>query len=219
VDWLAAWSWGSFVTGALVSGVAFFATGALGEAGKDAWLWVRRRIGGSSAEHATLRATASFDVARQLAKAAYEVRDSMANARAPVILGSEFPTPRHLFEKRTPQERATETAYVYSNRLGPVRDAAKKLDEVSREAEVLFGPAVRKAAEDLVACWWRLEVSVQAAVVNDNAGGEDFKADADFGRRIRGDLSRDPEGKDELSVKTEAAVKAIGAAVDRHLGK
>lgn len=168
-----------------------------------------------------LRGKADFEVARAFARATYKVRDEIAICRAPLIRGAEYPPDYQPALPGRPPDRAAEAtalAYIFNNRWTPVIAALREFDTQRLEAEALWGPDVRKDAEEIHKCVSVVFVSMESIIDDARAGGAHFSEDKEFGRRTRSQAYASRSAKDNpLSNELEAAVSAIEARLSSHL--
>lgn len=91
-----------------------------------------------------LRGRATFEVARALARATYKLRESIRQARSPLIRGYEFPEDYvHAAVKSNPESEARAYAHIFTQRLAPVWVAYEEFDAQTLEAEALWGSPAR----------------------------------------------------------------------------
>jgi hypothetical protein len=168
-----------------------------------------------------LRGKVEFEVSRNLARATYKLRDEIQRARSPLIRGSEFPSSYGESEKSgSSSVEADAWAHIYQNRFGPVLEALRDFDAQALEAEALWGSDIRKSAADLRHCAHRLSVSMQAIVDDKAQNGENFRANRDFGVKVRADVAALPSQQDNpLSQQIETAVLALEGKLKTHLSR
>lgn len=106
--------------------------------------------------------TEGHNVAIQVIRATYLLRDALQSVRNPFMDVSEAPG----IGLGLPSEEA-DRAYIeavqraYDNRWKAVLDASRKLEEALLEAEVLWGRAARTAFQDIAVCRGRLLVALR----------------------------------------------------------
>jgi len=166
-----------------------------------------------------LKGKAEFDAARGLAKATYKLRDTFYACRAPFIGAYEFPEGyQGALGRPAAEEEAKAWGHVYKNRWAPVGSALQEFDACALEAESIWGPAIRQKTDAIRQCLRELNAAMQASLMDKAAGGEDFRADKDFGRQIRSALSSTgSDDKDDLTRKMQAAVAGVEDLVRPHL--
>jgi hypothetical protein len=143
--------------------------------------------------------TNEYDVARNLIRAAYRLRDEIRFARAPMIWGHEFKGTEGVEGYRN----------VYSARFAPVAKAVEEFDTCTLEAEALWGSEIRAVTNPLRFCVGELQTAIEAFISDKVTGGEDFKSDPKFGKEIRGKVSDIGEKENPLSQQIKDAVKGI----------
>ena len=167
-----------------------------------------------------LEGKAGFESARSLARATYRLRDEVASFRSPLITNDEFPA--HYFDnsKRSSQDETQAYAYVYKNRWSPVKAAVAEFDTQALEAEALWGSAIRIQTDALRVCVSELRSAIDAILGDKLSGGEDFKADREVGKLMRGRVHASPgSNENPLSQKINSAVKEIENSLRGHLGR
>ncbi len=167
-----------------------------------------------------LEGKAGFESARSLARATYRLRDAVASFRAPLITSDEFPAEYFENSKRSSQDEAQAYAYIYKNRWAPVKEAVVEFDTQALEAEALWGGEVRIQTDALRGCVSELRSAIDAILGDKLSGGEDFKADREFGRLMRGRAHASlSSNENPLSQKINSAVKEIENYLRGHLGR
>ncbi|MCK2045595.1 MULTISPECIES: hypothetical protein [Chromohalobacter] len=165
-----------------------------------------------------LRGRTQFEVARQLIRATYRVRDELRYCRTPFIQGAEFPADYPAVEGATPEQEAKAWAHIYQNRWEPVRDALRELDAQLLEAEALWGSDIRKAGDALRLCARELQVAMEAIIDDKAVGGQNFQSDRDFAKKMRSTAHASATSQDnELTNKIQDAVSSIERHVRPHL--
>lgn len=166
-----------------------------------------------------LRGRATFDVARSLARATYKLRESIRQARSPLIRAHEFPEDYdRAANKRSAESEGRAYAHIFTKRLAPVWTAYEEFDAQTLEAEALWGSAIREKTDQLRALVRKLSAAAEAYIDNEASGEENFSSDRDFGRQIRSEVFASPSQKDnELTNSIAAAVAAIENELRPHL--
>ena len=166
-----------------------------------------------------LEGKTDFDAARGLIKATYRLRDQLRICRSPFYSAHEFPADyKGGFGTRTNEEETRAWSHTYKNRWDPVLSAIQDFDSQTLEAEALWGAGIRSRTDALRQCVRELNVAIDA-VINDKAvGGENFKADRDFGKAMRSTVAAaESDDKNELSNKIAAAIASIEDEIRPHL--
>ncbi|QJW85204.1 hypothetical protein HK414_22550 [Ramlibacter terrae] len=141
------------------------------------------------------------------------MREEIAVCRSRVIRVYEFGDP----VTRRGGDTGEECARVYGERWKPVSEALQNFDAAVLEAEALWGEQVRGASDKMHACLSALAASMDAVVENARSGGEDFKSDPDFGRKMRRNVHASRDDGDELSLELQAGIAAIEGILRPHL--
>ena len=166
-----------------------------------------------------LRGKANFDVARELIKSVYKLRDEMEYCRSPFVPAHEFPEGfRGGMNKLTPEERGQAWAHVYHNRWEPVGSAVQEFDAALLEAEALWGGQIREKALRFRRTVQNLRSSIDAVIYNEYSDGEDFK-EREFGTKMRANVSATRKDKNELSIEIEASIKDVENEIRPHLSR
>jgi len=166
-----------------------------------------------------LKGKAEFEVARNLIRATYKLRDELQNCRSPFVSALEFPEGyQGALGKTSAQEEAQAWSHVYKKRWEPVWSAIQEFDSHTLEAEALWGKEVRARTDQLRECVKELYVAIDALISDKANRGEHFQSDKEFGRKIRSTVSasRDDE-ENELSKKISGAIGAIEGQIRPHL--
>jgi len=166
-----------------------------------------------------LEGRANFDVARQLAKSAYVLRDQMTYCRSPFTAAQEFPEGyRGGFGNASDKEQGDAWNYVYTNRWRSVGKAVQDFDTASLEAEALWGHEIKAKCTEFRGCVKTLQVSIEMFVRDKYGGGQSFK-NVDFSRKIESEIWEIDDGKNELTQRINAAIDGIEAFLRPHLSR
>jgi hypothetical protein len=84
-----------------------------------------------------LRGKADFELARNLIRSTYKLRDELSYCRSPLKLINELPE-GYDPTKRSPSGEAEAYAYFYANRFKPVAVAYQEFETQALEAEALY---------------------------------------------------------------------------------
>lgn len=170
-----------------------------------------------------LRGKAYFEAARGLARAIYKVREEFIGCRAPLIRGAEYPSDYQSPPPGAPKDPVAEAsarAYIYGNRWKPLAAALREFDVQVLEAEALWGPEIRQAADPLQRCAITLFVAFESIIEDARAGGANFEADKEFARRTRSQAAASATATDnQLSQDIAAAVAGLEAKIRPHLAR
>lgn len=165
-----------------------------------------------------LKGKTEFETARGLIKATYKLRDELAICRSPFIRAQEFPKSYSgSLGDHSSEEDAQAYAYVYKNRWEPVWEAIQNFDTHTLEAEALWGNEIRERADQLRQCVRDLNASIQSFLDDKASGGQHFKADRDFGKKIRMQVSAMKENENELTKQITDSVGNIEDFIRPHL--
>ncbi|WP_133408171.1 hypothetical protein [Parashewanella tropica] len=166
-----------------------------------------------------LRGKANFEVARELIKSIYKLRDELSYCRSPFILASEFPENyKGSFDKHSDYEEGQAWSYVYSKRWEPVGEAVQKFDTAVLEAEALWGTEIKDKALKLRKCVRNLQVDIEAVINDKYSGGEHFQ-DRDFANKVRASVSDSKSKDNELTNKINAAIDGLESEIRPHLSR
>ncbi|WP_163833402.1 hypothetical protein [Spartinivicinus ruber] len=166
-----------------------------------------------------LRGKANFEVARELIKSVYKLRDEIGYCRSPFIFAAEFPDGyKGSLGKHTAEEEGQAWAYVYSKRWEPVGQAVQHFDAAVLEAEALWGVSIKEKAKELRQCVRSLQVNIEAVIADKYSGGEDFK-DKDFAKKVRSAVSDTKSIENELTNKIDVAIGGLESKIRPHLSR
>lgn len=156
-----------------------------------------------------LEGKAHFDVARNLIRATYRLRDEIRTCRSPFYSAYEFPEGYGKGgpgAERSAEEEARAWIHIYKNRWDPVWKALQDFDSHTLEAEALWGAAIRTKTDALRQCVRELNAAIDAVIRDKASGGEDFK-DREFGKEMRSMVAASPG--DEKNAFNQTMAKAI----------
>lgn len=160
----------------------------------------------------------NFEIARNLLRASYSVRDELQNSRLPFVGAWEFPPDYHARDDATRRQKADAWSFVYRNRWAPVRDALRELETSSLEAEVLWGADVRTATDSLLGCARAVRIAMEAIVENEASEGQNFDRDRSYGVEMRSAAQASPQNNENpTSVAVLEAINRIESLTKPHL--
>jgi len=167
-----------------------------------------------------LSGKASFDVARELAKSIYFLRDEIRYCRSPFASAHEFPDKYRegFFNKHTPQENGDAWAYVYAKRWESVAEALQSFDLATLEAEALWGEEIKKRSLELQQCVKSLRVDVDTFIRNEFSGGEIFE-DKNLASKVQNGVWDVKPEENELTQKINTAIDALEIVIRPHLSR
>ncbi len=192
----------------ILLGIAAIVTAGLAWKGLNRW----------SAE---LKGKSEFEVARNLIRATYKLRDAIQSCRNPLM--SIYKDPEggrdNPVTSSTKQEQEAEAlAYAYNNRMQPVWDALRELDLHTLGAEVLWGKEIRLHTDKLRHSAHRLFIALQDFIADKKSGGKDSKQDEAYAKLIRKTVYDSWDEEDnEFSKKITSVITEIETIVRPHL--
>ena len=139
-----------------------------------------------------LKGKATFEVARGLAKATYNLREEIENCGAPFIAANEFPEGYDVLglQGKVPDhEEANVIAHAYGNRWKPVGEALQEFDANTLEAEAIWGGEIRTKTEALRQCVRELNTAIWTVVDDGASGGENFRLNPLFRMEMQSRVS------------------------------
>ncbi len=157
-----------------------------------------------------MKGSADFDVARAFIRSAYKLRDELRMARSPFYSNAEYPEgySDNLMEQ-SPQDAAKAWAYAFQNRWKPVSEAVLEFEAQAIEAEVLWGGDIKTHANELKQCAYNLRAAMEAFVSNKASGGENFKSDQVFAKKVKSDVMLIKETENELSKAITTSIQKL----------
>ena len=163
-----------------------------------------------------LKGKADFEVARNLIRSTYRLRDELSYCRSPWIPISEFPEGYDI-TKRTAKGQAEAYSFLYTNRWKPVASAFQEFETQSLEAEALWGPEFKPKTDEMRQCVWSLKVSIEALISNYENDGEDFRSDESFKKSVKSEVEEINKKENPLTLKINAAIQAIENEIRPHI--
>lgn len=166
-----------------------------------------------------LNAKVRFEAARSLIRAVYQVRDSLASCRGPLIRANEFPENYFLTSRsaRSDEDELRAHYHVYANRFNPVVLALKDVDAHALEAEALWGRKIQAQVAELRKCVLAVNIAIDDYLGDKSTGGESFK-DQPFRKEVMRDLKASPgDESNPLTLRIDAAVRALEDELRPHL--
>lgn len=166
-----------------------------------------------------LRGKANFDVARELAKSVYSLRDEISYCRSPFTAASEFPENyKGGSGSHSAEEEGQAWAHVYSKRWAPVGNAAQAFDAATLEAEALWGRSIKEKAMLLRECVISLQVDIESFIENKYSGGRDFN-ELDYAKKVKEGIWDIKAKENELTKRINAAIEDIESEIRPHLSR
>ena len=166
-----------------------------------------------------LEGKAHFEVARNLIRSTYRLRDEIRNCRNPFYSSYEFPEgyKGDLGTQHSTEEKTRVWMHIYKNRWAPVWTALQEFDSHTLEAEALWGPAVRAKTDALRKCVRELNAAIDAVIRDKASGGEDFK-DREYGKEMRSIVAASADDENNsLNQKMGQAINGIEEELRTHL--
>jgi len=151
----------------------------------------------------------SREVARDLLRATYKIRDAIAACRSPFYSSQDFPNTRSPSTK----ERKAAWTYFFENRWKPVSQSRQEFYLAATEAEILWGIQIRDKTDGLGGCMRQLECAISdhltmgAPEQSANPGSPSYPHSAIFASYK----------KDEFSQQVQKAIAEIEQQVRPHL--
>lgn len=162
-----------------------------------------------------LKGKADFEVARNLIRSVYKLRDELRYCRSPWVTMDEFPED-YDSNNKTPEIEAKAYAFIYSNRWKPVAAALQDFETQALEAEALWGSEFKPKTDELRQCARNLQVALEADISNKASGGEDFRCDPEFGKTIKSKIWATHDDKNDLTLKISHAINEIEKNIRPH---
>jgi hypothetical protein len=176
-------------------------------------------IVGLNAWQRELKGRANFDVARQLAKSVYVLRDQVSYCRSPFTAAQEFPKDyQGRLANHTSKEEGDAWAHVYANRWVSVDKSVQDFDTASLEAEALWGHEVKVQCAELRGCVRALQVDIEMFIMDKYSGGQSFK-NVEFARKIESGIWDIKSDDNELTQRINKAIAGIEAFLRPHLSR
>jgi hypothetical protein len=164
-----------------------------------------------------LQGKANFDVARELAKSTYILRDAISLCRSPFIVWHEFPEDYDPLIVGDALKKGRALAYVYENRWAKVSNAMQSFDLASIEAEALWSGLIKDKTHRLRKCAGDLKVDIDSYIRNEFAGGTLF-VDADFEKEVKLGIW-DHSKENPLTTRINDAISDIETEIRPHLSR
>jgi hypothetical protein len=120
-----------------------------------------------------LKGKAEYQLAKDVLKSVYKVREAFKHVRNPAIYQYEYPEDMTDHHGHLRREHAYKgTAYVYENRWKVMAEAFNELEEHHLEAQVEWGPQFQDVIKDLRSCRSDLLVAIRQMLERKNPQGD-----------------------------------------------
>ncbi len=166
-----------------------------------------------------LKGKAEFEIARNMIRATYKLRNELQICRSPFYSAHEFPEVYNgMSRTASAEEEAKAWIHIYKNRWAPVWAALQEFDTYTLEAEALWGVTVRAKTDEMRQCVKEVNIAIDAVIRDKASSGEDFKCDREYGKQMRSIVaaSRD-DAQNELSQRIGKAINGIEEQIRPHL--
>ncbi|MDO9419967.1 MAG: hypothetical protein Q7T66_04815 [Herminiimonas sp.] len=120
-----------------------------------------------------LKGKAQFEVARNLIRATYDLRDKLNMARSPAIFSNEYPSEYSHFDQ-DPKVQASAEEFVYQARMKPVLSSLREYQTSALEAEALWGKDIKEKCTAFESCIGMFRNAVSSYIKNTASRGEYF---------------------------------------------
>lgn len=166
-----------------------------------------------------LSGKANFDVARELAKSIYALRNEISYSRSPFTASHEFPEDyKGALGNHTAEEQGQAWAHVYAKRWEPVGKAIQAFDTATLEAEALWGKDVKEKAIALRKCVRSLQVYIESFISNKYSGGEDF-SDKEFAKEVKNGIWDVKADENKFTQEINSAIENLESFIRPHLNR
>ncbi|MEW8390623.1 MAG: hypothetical protein AB2651_02515 [Candidatus Thiodiazotropha sp.] len=167
-----------------------------------------------------LQGKADFEVARNLIKATYQVRNSIQICRSPWLELFEFPEGyQHNKIERTSEDEGYAKLFIYNNRLKHVDDCIIEFDTTVLEAEALWGRIIEDKALALRKCTSELKSAIDSVIRDAYSGGSDFTSDKEFAQEMKEIVQNIDPKTNSFTKKINSAISDIETLVRPHLSR
>ena len=117
---------------------------------------------GLSAWRKELKGKSEYQLAKDVLKSVYKVREAFKHVRNPAIFQYEYPNElKHHHGHLKEENRHEGTAHVYQERWKKMDEAFSELESYHLEAQVEWGPEFQDVIKDLRSCRAELLVAIQ----------------------------------------------------------
>ena len=165
-----------------------------------------------------LSGKAGFDVARDLAKSVYALRDEISYCRSAFTAAHEFPEDYKWGGERDSEEEGRAWAHVYAKRWGPVGKAMRDFDAAALEAEALWGEDIRCKADALRRCVVSLQVDIKL-FINDKYSGGKILSNRKLEQKVQSTVWALEINENKLSKEIGEAIESLESAIRPHLSR
>lgn len=177
---------------------------------------------GLSAWREELKGRAEYQLAKDILKAVYRVREGFRHVRNPGMFAYEFPEDLQEESARLdPENRQRAIGYAYKKRFEVLDESFKELKDLSLEAEVEWGPELNEATEKIRACRGELLTTIHRYVWAElNPKAEVLNKTEEGDRRRNAVLyEQDGEGDQDFSEEIADAVAEFESRLRPHVEK
>jgi hypothetical protein len=162
-----------------------------------------------------LKGKADFEVARNLIRSVYKIRDELKYCRSPWVTGGEYPKD-YDSNNKSPDTESKAYAFIYTNRWKSVATALQDFESQALEAEALWGSDFKPKTDELRQCARNVQVALEADISNKASGGEDFKCDPEFRKIIQSQIWATHDDENPLTLRIGNAISGIEKEVRPH---
>jgi len=179
-------------------------------------------IQGLGAWREQLKGKTEYELAKQLLRSVYELREAIASVRDPFMSYPQEPDlPKEKLQELTPQEKAHYAlGQAYEKRWEPISKANVILSSTLLEAEVVWGQQIVTTVTPLREWIRDLSFAIKDHVESKNPNNGDERL-ADDKRKDRGLIMYDifNSDKNKYTKQLEEAIAAIEKELKPHIGQ
>lgn len=160
-----------------------------------------------------------YELAKQILRSVYEVRDALSSVRNPFMQYSQEPDlPEEKLKELNQQEKQWHAkAQAFQKRWEPVPKAASGLDALLLEAEVVWGSSVKEKVRPLNGLVGELLWAIQDHLEATNPNNAHEKQDPDEVKTRRRIMYARGDEKDEYQQKLTKAIQGIENELKPHI--
>jgi hypothetical protein len=167
-----------------------------------------------------IKGRAEFEIARNLIRTTYKLREDIKNCRSSFTSSYEYPDGYRVpLGKHTAKEEAEAIAYIYKNRWEPIRLSLQEFDTHSLEAEVLWGKNIRIQTDTLRQCINELLVSIEDYISIKASDEHGIKNNDSLVKETYAVIFRGKNNENEFSKRIFDSISEIEGTVKPHLKK
>lgn len=159
-----------------------------------------------------------IEIAYDLLRSIYSLREQIKSFRSPLYSGWEFPEGyADNFLDSSCEETFSAYSHLYFNRWERIRVVLVEFESLALSGEAMWGEQSRQKTDSLLRLIDELYVNMEIFLRDKQSCGEDFKTNRDFGDNVKSVLTAHSTIENEMSNKIKESIDQLESFLKPHL--